>query len=73
MSHMSGMLDYETKQRREAEKVQATAFAKAYLALCDQYKAEVTINQHGVHIVSLDEGDNYPFGCLIPEWNKVKK
>lgn len=46
----------------------ARLFVEAYIALCNKYNAEVVVNAHGVHCVSLDEGGTSAFATVYPEW-----
>ena len=51
------------------DKLTATEFATKYLALCEEYKAEVSVNYHGAHCVYLDNGKVFAFGSIIADWN----
>lgn len=51
------------------DKITAKEFVTKYLALCEEYKAEVSVNSHGVHCVYLDNGKVFAFGSIIVDWN----
>lgn len=51
------------------DKLTATEFATKYLALCEEYKAEISTNSHGVHCVYLDNGEVFPFKSIIADWD----
>lgn len=52
----------------DSTKEAATAFVKAYIALCNQYSAEVVVNTRGVHTVVFDDGKTFAFRSVCPDW-----
>lgn len=56
---------------REEEKVRLREFVVKYLALCEEYAAEVTVNSYGVHCVESDSGRSFPFKTVYPEWGDL--
>lgn len=56
-------------ESRDEEKARLRGFVEKYIALCNEYKAEVTINGYGVHCVASDSGRIFACKTVYPEWD----